>query len=65
MEFIRTIPARQFCLFTVTIVDYIKHKRMFQTFGDAFDYIQKYANGAEIDEVFNNNVSWGCCGGCI
>ena len=24
--------------------------------------IQKYA--AEIDEVFNENVDWGCCGGC-
>jgi hypothetical protein len=24
---------------------------------------RKYA--AEIDEVFNNNVPWGCCGGCI
>lgn len=43
MEFRRTIPAGQFCLFTVTIVDYIRsRKRMFQTFGDAFDYIQKY-----------------------
>lgn len=25
--------------------------------------IRKYA--AEIDEVFNANVSWGCCGGCL
>ena len=57
MEFRRTIPARQFCLFTVTIVDYIKHKRMFQTFGDAFDYIQKYANGAEIFEVKSDSFS--------
>lgn len=24
---------------------------------------RRYA--AEIDEVFNDNVSWGCCGGCI
>lgn len=24
---------------------------------------RKYA--AEIDEVFNANVPWGCCGGCI
>ena len=24
---------------------------------------QKYAR--EIDEVFNDNVEWGCCGGCI
>ena len=52
MEFRRTIPAGQFCLFTVTIVDYIRsRKRMFQTFGDAFDYIQKYADGEEIFEV--------------
>lgn len=57
MEFRRTIPAGQFCLFTVTIVDYIKHKRMFQTFGDAFDYIQKYANGAEIFEVKSDSFS--------
>jgi len=24
---------------------------------------RKYA--AEIDEVFNSNVPWGCCGGCL
>lgn len=24
---------------------------------------RKYAS--EIDEVFNDNVEWGCCGGCI
>lgn len=24
---------------------------------------RKYAE--EIDEVFNNNVDWGCCGGCL
>lgn len=66
MKFSRTVPASQFCLFTVSIVDYIRNReRMFQTFGDAFDYIQKYADGAEIDEVFNDNVPWGCCGGCI
>lgn len=27
------------------------------------DEILKYAK--EIDEVFNSNVPWGCCGGCI
>lgn len=58
MEFKRTVPAGQFCLFTVTIVDYIIiRKIMFQTFGDAFDYIQKYANGAEIFEVKSDSSS--------
>lgn len=58
MEFRRTVPAGQFCLFTVTIVDYIiSCKRMFQTFGDAFDYIQKYADGAEIFEVKSDSFS--------
>lgn len=58
MKSSRTVPASQFCLFTVTIVDYIiNHKRMFQTFGDAFDYIQKYANGAEIFEVKSDSFS--------
>lgn len=58
MEFRRTVPAGQFCLFTVTIVDYIiSRKRMFQTFGDAFDYIQKYADGAEIFEVKSDSFS--------
>lgn len=27
------------------------------------EQFRKYA--AEIDEVFNANVEWGCCGGCI
>ena len=27
------------------------------------EQFRKYAT--EIDEVFNNNVPWGCCGGCI
>lgn len=27
------------------------------------DQFKKYA--AEIDEVFNHNVEWGCCGGCL
>lgn len=27
------------------------------------EQFRKYA--AEIDEVFNDNVPWGCCGGCI
>lgn len=58
MEFRRTVPAGQFCLFTVTIVDYIiSRKRMFQTFGDAFDYIQKYSDGAEIFEVKSDSFS--------
>ncbi len=26
------------------------------------EHLRKYA--AEIDEVFNKNVKWGCCGGC-
>ena len=30
---------------------------------DLPEEIQCYA--AEIDEVFNANVRWGCCGGCI
>ena len=48
----RDIPARQFGLFTVVIEDYIEgHKKLFQTFSDAFDYISKYAKGAEIFEV--------------
>lgn len=58
MEFRRTVPASQFCLFTVTIVDYIRNReRMFQTFGDAFDYIQKYADGVEIFEVKSDSFS--------
>ena len=48
----RDIPARQFGLFTVVIEDYIEgHEKLFQTFSDAFDYISKYAKGAEIFEV--------------
>lgn len=48
----RDIPARQFGLFTVVIEDYIeRHEELFQTFSDAFDYISKYAKGAEIFEV--------------
>lgn len=27
------------------------------------EQFRKYA--VEIDEVFNDNVPWGCCGGCI
>lgn len=27
------------------------------------EQFRKYAT--EIDEVFNDNVEWGCCGGCI
>lgn len=27
------------------------------------EQFHKYAR--EIDDVFNNNVEWGCCGGCI
>lgn len=27
------------------------------------EQFRKYAT--EIDEVFNDNVDWGCCGGCI
>lgn len=27
------------------------------------EQFRKYA--AEIDQVFNDNVEWGCCGGCI
>ena len=27
------------------------------------EQFRKYAQ--EIDEVFNTNVAWGCCGGCI
>lgn len=27
------------------------------------EQFRKYAT--EIDEVFNDNVPWGCCGGCI
>lgn len=58
MKSSRTVPASQFCLFTVTIVDYIRNrKRMFQTFGDAFDYIQNYADGAEIFEVKSDSFS--------
>lgn len=58
MKSSRTIPASQFCLFTVTIVDYIiNREEMFQTFGDAFDYIQKYADGAEIFEVKSDSFS--------
>ena len=48
----RDIPARQFGLFTVVIKGYTEsHKGLFQTFSDAFDYISKYAKGAEIFEV--------------
>ena len=48
----RDIPARQFGLFTVVIEDYIESREeLFQTFSDAFDYISKYAKGAEIFEI--------------
>ena len=48
----RDIPERQFGLFTVVIEDYIEDREeLFQTFSDAFDYISKYAQGAEIFEV--------------
>ena len=30
---------------------------------DLPEQFRKYA--AEIDRVFNDNVEWGCCGGCI
>jgi hypothetical protein len=30
---------------------------------DLPDQFRKYAQ--EIDRVFNENVAWGCCGGCI
>lgn len=30
---------------------------------DLPEQFRKYAT--EIDDVFNSNVSWGCCGGCI
>lgn len=30
---------------------------------DLPEQFRKYAT--EIDEVFNDNVEWGCCGGCI
>lgn len=33
---------------------------------DADDLPEQFRDIAdEIDEVFNNNVPWGCCGGCI
>lgn len=52
----RDIPERQFGLFTVVIEDYIEgHEKLFQTFSDAFDYISKYAKGAEIFEVESDN----------
>jgi hypothetical protein len=30
---------------------------------DLPEQFREYA--AEIDEIFNSNVRWGCCGGCI
>ena len=48
----RDIPTTQFGLFTVVIEDYIEgHEKLFQTSSDDFDYISKYAKGAEIFEV--------------
>ena len=48
----RDIPARQFGLFTVVIKGYIEGcERLFQTFSNAFDYISKFAKGAEIFEI--------------
>lgn len=42
---------------------YVDHGEWIIDVNDLPEEIKKYA--AEIDEVFNNNVNWGCCGGCL
>ena len=43
----------QFCLFTVNIKTYYgyQYEKLFQTFGDAFGFIEQEANGSDIIEI--------------
>lgn len=43
--------------------DYVEQGEWVIDYQELPEHIQKYAN--EIDEVFNENVPYGCCGGCI
>ena len=52
------------CGFTSNYEDsYVNKGKWYIDVEDIPEKYRQYAN--EIDEVFNDNVPWGCCGGCL